>query len=512
MHKRSSLVVLFSLLFVFFVSGVNVHAQMWVPMQRGIDAMVSDTEVIVSTIPVTPAAETAWEVAPHYYYKFCPTDWTPNEALIIFPGAYVPPEAYAPVARDIAAAGYMTFVVPVPYGVAIFNHDRASQVISDNPQVSIWSVGGHSLGGVAASQFAAASSLIDGVVLWASYPFGDMSDISPRFVSIYGMNDGISTPDEIDGFMPNHPESTIWVPLEGANHSQFGWYYDNAHDNGSVTGPFVQPTPDPGDNPATITHEEQHSDMVEATLSFLNSLSLDNPPVISQTPITFPDGQSLSTDSGAPTVMRAMNLIYWIFEDDELDCSGVTAELKYRAAGSSDPMAVLQTYLFNPAAGSGAFTASVSTLGTGSYECQAVLTDCAGNVTTSPMNYIIVDMPPEITSTLFSFDTGETLSTDPANPTSMIYWDFVQWGPADDEVCGDMTISYQYREIGSGNEMKLNVIGNEENTGLYNGEWAITTHLYMIDSFTNYEVQAVVTDCSDQTATSDSYYFTRVEQ
>jgi hypothetical protein len=168
------------------------------------------------------------------------------------------------------------------------------------------------------------------------------------------------------------------------------------------------------------------------------------------------------------------------------------------------------TYLFMQ--NTGGLTDSVGTLGSGTYECQAVMTDCAGNVTTSSSYYIPVDTPPEIVSDLFSFTTTETLSTDSTAPTPLIYWDFVQWTPIDDEVCGDMTIGYEYREIDSGAPMTLKIIGTEENTGLYNGVGAITTHLYMIDSFTDYEIRAVVTDCSGQTATTDSYYFTIVAE
>ena len=47
---------------------------------------------------------------------------------------------------------------------------------------------------------------------------------------------------------------------------------------------------------------------------------------------------------------------------------------------------------------------------------------------------------------------------------------------------------------------------------LRQGVGAITTHLHMIDTFTDYEIRAVVTDCSDQQVISDSYYFTIVQE
>jgi len=237
---------------------------------------------------------------------------------------------------------------------------------------------------------------------------------------------------------------------------------------------------------------------------------VDSPPEISQAPLSWPSFAAVSNDPAAPTILTAGSTIYWNFSDDAATCSGVTPQWQYRAAGSADPMSDLATYLFNQ--NTGGLTNNVGTLGSGTYECQAVMTDCAGNVATSGPYYITVDMAPQITTELFSFTTEETLSKDPANPTPLIYWDFVRWTPVDDEVCGDMTIGYEYREINSGDPMTLKIIGTEENTGLYNGVGAITTHLYMIDSFTDFEIRAVVTDCSGQTVTTDSYYFTSVQE
>jgi hypothetical protein len=95
---------------------------------------------------------------------------------------------------------------------------------------------------------------IDGLVLWASYP-ADSSDLSAQPIavtSIYGTLDGVATPDQVLAANPLLPEDTIWVPIEGGNHAQFGWY-------------GLQE----GDNPATISRAEQQRQVVSATLNLL---------------------------------------------------------------------------------------------------------------------------------------------------------------------------------------------------------------------------------------------------
>jgi NAD(P)-dependent dehydrogenase (short-subunit alcohol dehydrogenase family) len=48
---------------------------------------------------------------------------------------------------------------------------------------------------------------------------------------------------------------TTWVAIQGGNHAQFGWYGDQS-----------------GDNPATITREEQQAQIVQATADLLAQL------------------------------------------------------------------------------------------------------------------------------------------------------------------------------------------------------------------------------------------------
>jgi hypothetical protein len=77
--------------------------------------------------------------------------------------------------------------------------------------------------------------------------------------SIYGTLDGVALPETVLASEPLLPANTIWTAIEGGNHAQFGWY-----------------GPQEGDNPATISREEQQSQVVEATLEILRTSEITN--------------------------------------------------------------------------------------------------------------------------------------------------------------------------------------------------------------------------------------------
>ena len=79
MKTKKSRVILVAWLTLFFGSAGIARAQMWQAMQRGLDAMVSDGVVTVTTI-----AAPAWQDAPKEYYEFSPFGGTPTEAIMIY--------------------------------------------------------------------------------------------------------------------------------------------------------------------------------------------------------------------------------------------------------------------------------------------------------------------------------------------------------------------------------------------------------------------------------------------
>jgi hypothetical protein len=73
--------------------------------------------------------------------------------------------------------------------------------------------------------------------------------------SIYGTLDGVATPEEVMGGSPLLPANTNWVPIEGGNHAQFGWYGEQD-----------------GDNAAAISREAQVDQIVAATVALLSQI------------------------------------------------------------------------------------------------------------------------------------------------------------------------------------------------------------------------------------------------
>ena len=131
-------------------------------------------------------------------------------------------------------------------------------MIAAYPDIAYWAVGGHSLGGAMAAEFVKDNaSLVDGLVLWASYPAEstDLSAFEIEVVSIYASNDGLATPDDVLSAQPRLPTGAQFVEIAGGNHAGFGWY-----------------GPQNGDGPLEIPKLEQQAQVVDATLALLSSL------------------------------------------------------------------------------------------------------------------------------------------------------------------------------------------------------------------------------------------------
>ncbi len=191
------------------------------------------------------------------YIAFSPVGQPPTTGFVFYPGGRVDYRAYAPVLRMIAQQGYFVAVVDVNLNLAFFEINAADAVISNHPEVEHWAVGGHSLGGVAASSYAAKHlEDVDGLVLWASYPADDsLTNATINVVSIYGTKD-MAGMEPFDKSRMQLPADTQFVVIDGGNHAQFGAYGFQA-----------------GDNPADIPADEQWTQIAEATTKFLETLT-----------------------------------------------------------------------------------------------------------------------------------------------------------------------------------------------------------------------------------------------
>lgn len=211
------------------------------PMPEALAALQSDDQVTVQTDP---------------WFTFAPAGQQPEIGLILYPGGRVDPRSYAPPAREIAAAGYLVVIPPMPLNLAVFAPGRAAKVMAAHPEIERWVLGGHSLGGSMAANFVYKNpTLVDGLALWASYPAGNnpLTELDIPVLSIYGTEDmGLEGIETSKGLLP---PQTQWVVIEGGNHAQFGWY-----------------GPQPGDGAASISRAEQQAQIVQSTVDFLNSI------------------------------------------------------------------------------------------------------------------------------------------------------------------------------------------------------------------------------------------------
>ncbi len=190
--------------------------------------------------------------------RFDPPAAEQKIGVIFYQGGLVEPAAYAPILQTLAEAGYPVFEPQMPINLAVLGSNRASTIIEDNPQITTWVIGGHSLGGAMAAQFADNNpDAISGLFLLAAYPpnSADMSASNLPVLSIFASNDGLATTSKIEQSAELLPADTIFIEIDGGNHAQFGDY--GVQDNDGV---------------AQISAETQWQQTTAAILQFLAAL------------------------------------------------------------------------------------------------------------------------------------------------------------------------------------------------------------------------------------------------
>ena len=185
-----------------------------------------------------------------------PTGAEPERGLVFQPGARVDARAYVPLLERVSRTGVLVVIVKQPFEIGFTAIEAPAGIIDAHPDVTSWAVGGHSLGGVAASSYAGDHlDQVDGLVLWASYPLDSLADTPLAVASVSGTQDGLATPEDIEDSRSDLPESTTYTAIEGGVHRYFGDY-------------GVQP----GDGAPTTSRMAVQEQIVAATVALLQSM------------------------------------------------------------------------------------------------------------------------------------------------------------------------------------------------------------------------------------------------
>ncbi|WP_435735958.1 alpha/beta hydrolase [Cellulosimicrobium sp. PMB13] len=182
----------------------------------------------VATAPALAALESddAVEVREEAgWYAFVPRGGAPTTGLVYSPGARVDARATAAVLRPLAEAGYLVVSLKEPLGIAFTSPAQSAAAMDAFGDVDRWAVGGHSLGGVVASSFAAdREDEVDGLLLHGSYPSTDISAADLLVTSVWGSRDGLSTPERIEASRADLPSDARFVEVPGGVHAFFADY------------------------------------------------------------------------------------------------------------------------------------------------------------------------------------------------------------------------------------------------------------------------------------------------
>lgn len=189
---------------------------------------------------------------------FEPVSNAKNIGLIFYPGAKVEASAYAPIAKEIASNGYTVSIAKMSFNLAILSPNRADSIISNHKDIDTWIIGGHSLGGVMASDYALENDKIKGLVLLASYPQTktNLSSKPIRVLSLWGSSDEVADLNKVKEAKNVMPRDSKFIEIKGGNHGGFG---DYGHQK--------------GDGESSITNKQQMMDTSKYIIELLDSLN-----------------------------------------------------------------------------------------------------------------------------------------------------------------------------------------------------------------------------------------------
>ena len=110
----------------------------------------------------------------------------PQSGLIFYPGGKVEYTAYAPLMRACAQRGIFCVLLKMPWNLAVLDVNAADGITQQYPDIDAWYLGGHSLGGAMAANYAAShSGEFDGLILLVSRGLRDLWSPKRRWHTVH---------------------------------------------------------------------------------------------------------------------------------------------------------------------------------------------------------------------------------------------------------------------------------------------------------------------------------------
>ncbi len=199
----------------------------------------------------------------------------PTTGFIFYPGGLVDAHAYLQWQDKLVTLNpdLKIITVKMPSNLAVFGINKGMSVIKNNPDITEWITGGHSLGGTMAAELANNNpTSFKGMIFIASYPTSDiLKNWNGAVLSVHASKDGLSTLAKIEKYKVDLPAAKVMandldfsLPLQskthyfeiiGGNHGQFGNYGIQA-----------------GDSLAYISRESQQNQLIQVIQHFILKL------------------------------------------------------------------------------------------------------------------------------------------------------------------------------------------------------------------------------------------------
>lgn len=176
-------------------------------------------------------------------FIFTPNGKDQEIGFIFYPGGKVDELAYAPLLQQLANEGITCVLFEMPFNLAVFDSDAAKKALEELPEIKTWYIGGHSLGGAMAADYASKiEDELKGVILLAAYP---TKPLNLPLLTLVGENDEVISRSKLEGLEV--------IEIEGGNHAYFGSYGEQK-----------------GDGVADITPQNQQDQTVQLILEFIS--------------------------------------------------------------------------------------------------------------------------------------------------------------------------------------------------------------------------------------------------